>query len=62
MRLVEFDQNSDDVHSMAIVRTSNFRDGVIETAIAGLPRTGASEFARGFVGIAFRCPTSRCKL
>ena len=54
VRLVESDQNSDDVHSMAIVRTSNFRDGVIETALAGLPRTGASESARGFVGIAFR--------
>jgi hypothetical protein len=54
VRLVESDQNLDDVQPLAIIRATDFRDGVIETAIAGLPRPDAPEFARGFVGIAFR--------
>ena len=40
--------------SMAIVLASDFKDGVIEADIAGIPRAGAGEAARGFVGIAFR--------
>jgi hypothetical protein len=39
---------------MAIVESSSFGDGVIEAEIAGVPRPGAGEGARGFVGIAFR--------
>jgi hypothetical protein len=40
--------------SLAIVTESNFKDGTIEAEVAGLPRGGASETARGFIGIAFR--------
>jgi hypothetical protein len=39
---------------MAIVEQNSFGDGVIEAEIAGAPRPGAGEGARGFVGIAFR--------
>lgn len=36
------------------LQTENFTNGTIEADIAGQPRAGAPEFARGFVGIAFR--------
>lgn len=39
---------------LAIIEASRFGDGVIEAEIAGAPRPGAGEGARGFVGIAFR--------
>jgi hypothetical protein len=39
--------------SLAIVQTSEFKDGTIEADVAGLPRKGTSEGVRGFVGIAF---------
>jgi hypothetical protein len=41
-------------HGLAIVGGSDFGDGTIEADIAGQPRAGASEQARGFVGLAFR--------
>jgi hypothetical protein len=41
-------------NTMAIVRDVEFRDGVIEADIAGVPAAGADTTARGFVGIAFR--------
>jgi len=40
--------------SLAIVETSEFKDGTIEADLAGLPLKGSSDSARGFVGIAFR--------
>jgi 3-keto-disaccharide hydrolase len=40
--------------SMAIVLASDLKDGVIEADVASVPRAGATETARGFVGIAFR--------
>jgi hypothetical protein len=40
--------------SLAIVTGPNFKDGTIEAEVAGLPRGGASETARGFIGIVFR--------
>lgn len=40
--------------TIAILKGTNFTDGVIEAELAGLPRAGAGEAARGFVGIAFR--------
>jgi len=40
--------------SMAIVLASDIKDGVIEADVASVPRAGATETARGFVGIAFR--------
>ncbi len=39
---------------IAIVNTSEFREGTIEADIAGLPRAGAPLGTPGFVGIAFR--------
>ena len=39
---------------LAILPNSDFQDGVIEVDLAGEPRPGAGEGARGFVGIAFR--------
>jgi hypothetical protein len=39
---------------MAVLSRSDFGDGTIEVALAGSPRTGAQDSARGFIGIAFR--------
>ena len=40
--------------AMAFLSGSDFEDGTIEADLAGAPRSGAGEGARGFVGIAFR--------
>jgi len=40
--------------AIAIVKTSDFKDGTIEADVAGGPREGAQPSTRGFVGIAFR--------
>jgi hypothetical protein len=55
LRLVPVPQaeNGDDT-MLAILKASDFEDGVIEAEIAGSPRPGAPSDARGFVGIAFR--------
>lgn len=39
---------------LAVIDGVQFGDGTIEAELAGAPRAGASEGARGFVGIAFR--------
>jgi hypothetical protein len=39
---------------MAVLSTSDFEDGTIEVDVAGKPRAGAVQDARGFIGIAFR--------
>jgi hypothetical protein len=39
---------------LAVIEGVDFANGVIEAEIAGVPAPGASEGARGFVGIAFR--------
>ena len=39
---------------LAILTDSEFENGAIEVEIAGAPRAGAREGARGFIGIAFR--------
>jgi hypothetical protein len=39
--------------AIAILSGSDFRDGVIEAEIAGMPRRDAPQDMRGFVGIAF---------
>lgn len=41
------------------LKTENFKDGTITADIAGQPRKGAPESARGFVGIAFRVAGER---
>jgi hypothetical protein len=53
LRLIEQDMMKD-TESIAILSDSNFKDGIIETAIAGSPRAEAPMEMRGFVGIAFR--------
>ena len=53
LRLTEQDTESEK-ECIAILQDSDFNNGVIETEVAGSPRADASEFARGFVGIAFR--------
>jgi len=53
LRLLEQDMMSDE-QSIAILPGSIFKDGVIETEIAGSPRADAPADMRGFVGIAFR--------
>jgi hypothetical protein len=40
--------------AMAFLAGSDFKDGTIEVDVAGAPRRGAFEGARGFIGIAFR--------
>jgi len=39
--------------AIAIVKASDFKDATIETDVVGLPREGAPQTTRGFVGIAF---------
>jgi len=40
--------------SLAIVKGSDFKDGTIEVELVGMPREGAPEATRGFIGVAFR--------
>lgn len=53
LQLVERDATSEE-QCIAIIKDSAFKNGVIETEIAGIPKADAFEGARGFVGIAFR--------
>lgn len=39
---------------LAAISGSDFEDGTIEIDLAGLPRQGAAQAARGFIGVAFR--------
>jgi hypothetical protein len=52
LRLTQQDMNSEQ-ECIAILQNSNFKNGVIETEIAGNPRADAFTGACGFVGIAF---------
>jgi len=54
IRLLDSSERSKSGGGMAIVKGSDFKDGVIETEIAGMPRAGAAPDIRGFLGIAFR--------
>jgi hypothetical protein len=51
VRLIEQEETT---CTIAILSGSDFRNGVIETAIAGSPRKDAPQDMRGFVGVAFR--------
>ena len=46
-------QGADD-SMLAILGGSNFKDGTIEVNVAGMPRVGAPDDARGFIGVSFR--------
>ncbi len=39
---------------LVILKDTSFQDGRIEIDVAGKPAAGASELARGFIGVAFR--------
>ena len=55
VRLIEAYEDPDsEEHPIAILSGSDFKDGVIETEIAGAPLPNAPKDMRGFVGIAFR--------
>jgi len=54
VRLVESDENPKDDQAVAVISGSEFKDGIIEIDIAGVPRPDAPQYARGFVGVAFR--------
>jgi hypothetical protein len=41
-------------HAIALIDGSGLKDGTIEADMVGVPRPGAPEGSRGFVGIAFR--------
>lgn len=47
-------QSKDDHAIMAVLKGSEFHDGVIELDVSGAPRADADPTSRGFVGIAFR--------
>jgi hypothetical protein len=53
-RAVRLVEKEDVASTIAILSGSDFRDGVIETEIAGVLRPDAPQEMRGFVGIAFR--------
>ena len=48
------DSEHGDGDMMAILTGPDFKDGTIELDVAGAPRAGAPDDARGFVGLAFR--------
>lgn len=39
--------------SLAIVKGTDFKDGVIEVDLVGMPRQGSNSQSRGFIGVAF---------
>lgn len=43
-----------DLGMFALLEGPDFTDGTIEIQVAGAPRPGASEGARGFIGVSFR--------
>jgi hypothetical protein len=43
-----------DASMLAIVTSTNFKDGTIEVEVAGTPRAGAPPDSRGFIGVVFR--------
>jgi len=47
-----------DEDMLAILDSSEFKDGTIEIAVAGQPRPGMPPDSRGFIGIAFRTGTA----
>ena len=54
VRLIDQAEASKPGEAIAIVTGANFKDGTIEIEVAGNPRAGAGQGARGFIGIAFR--------
>ena len=59
VRLTETNGGANEIP--ALLRGTQFRDGVIEVDVAGEPGAGAGASARGFVGIAFRSASDASK-
>lgn len=51
---VQVIEQGETMSAIAVLSGSDFKDGVIETEIAGAPRNDAPQDMRGFVGLAFR--------
>jgi len=47
-------QSKDDHAIMAVLKGTEFHDGVIELDVSGAPRADADPTSRGFIGLAFR--------
>lgn len=54
MKAIHLSQTAGAGETLAVLNAPDFKDGTIELEIAGMPSAGASESARGFVGVAFR--------
>ncbi|HUH63723.1 MAG TPA: hypothetical protein VLZ50_12015 [Terracidiphilus sp.] len=54
LRFVRAADAQPDSSMLAILPVGDFHNGTIEIDVAGSPRPGADEYARGFIGIAFR--------
>jgi hypothetical protein len=54
LRLTEKEGVGTEADSLAVIPGLVFADGTIEVEVAGAPRAGAFEGARGFIGVAFR--------
>jgi hypothetical protein len=54
LRLVRLEQARRDSSMLAILPVGDFHNGTIEIEVAGSPRAGTEDYARGFIGVAFR--------
>lgn len=54
LRLVRASDAPADSSMLAILPVEDFHNGTIEIDVAGSPRPGADDYARGFIGVAFR--------
>ncbi len=54
VRLVDIADPAHAGATLALLDGPDFEDGAIELDVAGMPRSGGFEAARGFIGIAFR--------
>lgn len=54
VKAIHLSQTAGAGETLAVLNAPDFKDGTIELDIAGMPSAGASESARGFVGVAFR--------
>ena len=54
LRLLRATDAPRDSSMLAILPVEDFHNGTIEIDVAGSPRPGADDYARGFIGVAFR--------
>lgn len=58
---LEIKGEADGDNTLAILKNTDFHNGIIEASISGQTLANASETARGFVGIAFRAALDASK-